>query len=403
MIINLKKVLYILVITLFPGLFLGQSPWSTLQNFPGTPRASACMFIINDTVYAGTGRDSISANTIMTQDFYKYIPSTNSWSTIASMPSERWMSTAFSIGGKGYVTLGQGKMTVFNELVEYDPATNTWTQKSPFPGVPRWSAFSFVVNNKAYVGGGYLSSDYNDLWEYDPSIDSWTPKASFPNPRHAAVAFAINNKGYMGLGRGGNVFYDDFMEYDPSLNTWTTKANFPDTARYIGTGFSVNNKGYAGLGMLFRPTGGYVQDDFWEYDPILNVWTSIPNIPGVPRYHCVAASNSNTAYILGGATQSLNFLNDFYSFPTITTLIQKSDSKENYSLFSYEKKISVNNKTTEPIVVTLTDVVGKKIFSGTFESGQHTIDLASLANCIIVYQVESKNANLYRGKLALVN
>lgn len=382
---------------------VGQTPWSQLASIPSPGRASGCIFIIGDTVYAGAGKDSVS----FMQDFYKYYPGTNTWTSISNIPSPRWMSTSFSIGNKGYVALGQGNSGALNEILEYDPQTNSWIQKSTFPGGARWAAFSFVINNKVYIGGGRSSSiDYNDLWEYDPLTNIWTQKSSFTNPRHSAIAFAINNKGYMGLGRG-TAFYDDFSEYDPSTNNWASKSNFPDTARYVGTGFSVNNKGYAGLGIVTGITGSVYRKDFWEYDPNTNIWTSVADIPGLPRFHSIAASNNTTAYILGGLNWDINpgaqFLNDFYSFPYKNFAGIMEGHSDDCSLYYYNKKIFIKNRSHVAINITLTDIMGKKIYSGVIEHGEDTIDLSTLSDCLVVYQVETKKTNLLRGKIVIIN
>ncbi len=374
----------------------GQSPWMQLPNFPGSPRSSACMFIINDVVYAGTGRVS-TVPFVVKKDFYKYDPFSNSWTQVADLPGERWISSAFSIGNKGYVALGAEDMGGLSDLWEYDPASNSWTQKASLPAANRWGAFSFVINGKGYVGGGLNSTDYNDLWEYDPLLDRWTQKASFPLAMHAAVAFAINNKGYMGLGRGTN-FYDNFYEYDPVTNTWAAKASFPDTARYIGTGFSLGNKGYAGMGMKVTNTGLHVQKDFWQYDPGSDTWAKIPSIPGDPRSHCVAASTNQKAYIMGGFDSY--YKNDFYTISaTSFTGINSKEIQKNYSIYSFSKSIIINNQENLPLEVLFTDIVGKKIYSGKIPTGKKEIDLKNISSGLIIYQIIGANKNVSSGKL----
>jgi hypothetical protein len=82
--------------------------------------------------------------------------------------------------------------------------------------------------------------------------------------RDEAVGFSIANKGYIGTGRdNSNPYKQDFWEYDPVSNIWTQKADFGGTARVEPVGFSIGNKGYIGTG-----TGNVSQmTDFWEYIP----------------------------------------------------------------------------------------------------------------------------------------
>ena len=44
---------------------------------------------------------------------------------------------------------------VTNDFWEYDPSTNTWTQKADFGGTARNWAVGFSIGNKGYIGTGY--------------------------------------------------------------------------------------------------------------------------------------------------------------------------------------------------------------------------------------------------------
>jgi hypothetical protein len=95
---------------------------------------------------------------------------------------------------------------------------------------------------------------------------AWTQKADFKEQeRYGATGFSIDTKGYIGCGYD-NSFKNDFWEYDPAVNVWTQKADFGGAGRSEAVGFSIGNKGYIGLGYWW---GGHYKD-FWEYDPISN-------------------------------------------------------------------------------------------------------------------------------------
>src|SRR6185369_4861796 len=63
-------------------------------------------------------------------------------------------------------------------------------------------------------------------------------------PRTDAVGFSIGNKGYIGLGSNQK----DFWEFDPVTNVWTQKANYPGAANSGAVGFSIGSKGFVGTG-----------------------------------------------------------------------------------------------------------------------------------------------------------
>ena len=74
--------------------------------------------------------------------------------------------------------------------------------------------------------------------------------------RTQAVAFSVNGKGYVGtgfnIGSGGTL--DDFEEYDPILDSWTSIASFPGGPRTLAVGIAIGSKGYVGTGLNRRIT-----------------------------------------------------------------------------------------------------------------------------------------------------
>ena len=124
------------------------------------------------------------------------------------------------------------------------------------------------------------------------AFEVWNQKANWPGTaRHRTVAFSVGNKGYMGLGHynsgpNGNIYLDDIWEYDPSSNTWTQMANFAGGHRYHAVGIGYKNVAYLGTGrdQTLPPSQAFtLENDWWEFDPIANTWTSKAIFPGTPR------------------------------------------------------------------------------------------------------------------------
>src|SRR5258708_38247862 len=51
-------------------------------------------------------------------------------------------------------------------------------------------------------------------------------------------------------------------------DSWVQKASYAGGSRYYAIGFSIGGKGYMGTG--FYPS---FKRDFWQYDPLTNVWS----------------------------------------------------------------------------------------------------------------------------------
>jgi N-acetylneuraminic acid mutarotase len=198
-------------------------------------------------------------------------------------------------------------------------AQPTWTTKTNFGGVARWGAVAFSIGTKGYVGMGNSGSNKKDFWEWDQATNTWTQKADFGGTaRYQPVGFSIGSKGYIGTGAAGSSFpysplYNDFWEYDPATNVWTSKAPFGGTVRFGAVGFSIGNKGYIGTG--FNDVT-YFQNDFWEYDPLTDVWTQKTNFAGAKRMEAVGFSMGDKGYIgTGGNYMSGTVLyNDFWEY-----------------------------------------------------------------------------------------
>jgi N-acetylneuraminic acid mutarotase len=188
---------------------------------------------------------------------------------------------------------------------------NSWVKKNDFIGFKREQAVAFSIGNKGYVGTGVDTSEtvMNDFWEYDPEFDSWTQRANVPGTgRRSAIGFAVNGKGYVGTGMNVNeatfgVPMSDFYEYNPVTNIWAQKADFPGAGGfgvYYATAFTADNKGYV-CGGKIAPS--YYINELWEYKPSLNQWTQRSPFPGGGRYNMSSLSINDIAYVGLGTDQ----------------------------------------------------------------------------------------------------
>lgn len=276
---------------------------------------------------ATTGKITIKVNDATAASAEDFTVTVNPWVSKKSFPGGgRNSAVAFSIGGKGYIGLGESVSTFFKDFWEYDPSANTWTQQADFPGEGRMGAVAFSIGSKVYVGTGKGESGnlFKDFWEYDPATDTWTQKADFGGEaRYAAVAFSIGDKGYVGCGDpSGSWGATDFWEYDPATDTWTQKADFGGSKRYGAVGFAVGGKGYIGTGGL-----GDLQKDFWEYDPAKDTWVQKADFGGGIRSGAVAFVIGDKAYVgTGHVDLNRNGAKDFWKFdPAANTWVQVTD------------------------------------------------------------------------------
>lgn len=272
--------------------------------------SNATTFTIGDFGYLGCG-NKMYFN--LSKDFFRYDKGLDSWSPIASLPSDadkREGSVGFSIGSKGYVCGGEKYRSTgnlpLNELWEYDPEKNEWIKRCDFPRKGSvMNGIGFSIGNKGYVGLGFASYTQlnvpfgymNDFYEYDPVLNSWKKLNDFPGePRSSAVGFSLNGKGYVGLGYGtGAQFFTDFWEYDPITENWTRLPDFPGEGRTSSIGYGYNNLCYVGMG---EP------NDLYIFDIRTKTWSSAINQPCLKE-----RSNANSFVIDNKIFYGTNFRN----------------------------------------------------------------------------------------------
>ncbi|NOQ72650.1 MAG: T9SS type A sorting domain-containing protein [Crocinitomix sp.] len=210
---------------------------------------------------------------------------------------------------------------------------NSWDKKASFDGLKREKAVAFSIGEFGYVGCGVDTAEitHNDLWLYDPALDTWTQKASMPAvERRDAVGFAVNGKGYIGTGftlddgaLGEKL--NDFWEYDPLSNSWSSIADYPggdETGIYQATAFVALEKGYVACGKI--GSDAYIFE-LWEYNPATDLWTERTPFPGGDRYQLISFVIEDKAYV-GMGTDHDVYRKDMYEYdPATNTWEEKGD------------------------------------------------------------------------------
>lgn len=165
------------------------------------------------------------------------------------------------------------------------------------------------------------------------SANIWNQKASIPaEGRHRTTGFSIGNKGYIGLGHYnsgpmGNIAKADIWEYNPADDSWTQKADYGGGQTYGATAFNIGNKAYVGSHV-------YNYQEFYEFDPISNVWTLIAPCPGGSSDHPSFTINDR-GYFIGNSA--------LYEYdPTFNTWITHGPTPT--SVFSWDKAFAVDGK-----------------------------------------------------------
>lgn len=293
--------------------------WTNVAQLGGGSadrRMSAVSFVLNDTVYLGTGIVDLLTSEYAA-DMWKWNIKYNVWSRIDSLgPSrERANAIAFSLQvddyvhgeePRGYIGLGQTNFPR-EDLMYYDfrtdvagsPTGASWVNITPFLGGYRTEACVSVIDNLAFVGSGKDNNgNYKkDFYIFDPesgSYGNWRGIPFIPDSlecesRANAVSFSLSyvrpNTGngynffYFGTGRGENdTLYNDWFGYDINLGIWKRCSDIRADAD-IADGregavafdltkedvdYGTHERGFVATG---KNKNGEYKKDVWEYLP----------------------------------------------------------------------------------------------------------------------------------------
>jgi large repetitive protein len=180
----------------------GDQSWTTLDSMP-TARGGATAQLVGGKIYVAGGMGA-NGGSLATVDVYD--PATDSWSTAASMGTARDNPGSAAIDGKLYVFGGRTRTsdgsTVAATLTSgeaYDPATDTWSSIAPMPTGRRTMVVG-QLNGRAQVIGGEVNPDgmaFTENEEYDPATNTWRTLKRITTGRHGAVAGTIDGVIYV--------------------------------------------------------------------------------------------------------------------------------------------------------------------------------------------------------------
>lgn len=289
--------------------------WTTSASFPGGSPVGWLGFAIGDKGYLF--KLSSPAAT------WEYDPAFDSWSSKAPFTgTARTDPGGCAIGQKGYIAGGRTGTTLFNDFWEYDPGADTWSQKANIL-VSRAGPRAFGINGKGYFTGGYTYSGGNPFYqtstyEYDPATNAWTSRAASGMAVGAGVSYTIGGKGYIATGFSGNSSFSHGRVYDPATDSWSGTGSFGDSAGKSGAfAFAIGGKGYIGGGRYY---GDYTKrfNDFWEFDPVQQVYTPRQYLGGMDLHRCSAAGIGGQGYFIAGGRDSDRGLSECWKYEPTT-------------------------------------------------------------------------------------
>ena len=274
------------------------------------PRAQLAVTAgVDGRIYAIGGYDS-SGGSRTTSEVYS--PISDTWTTIAPLPTNRdTLAAAAGSDGRIYALGGwhnevpTDRYSTLNQA--YDPSTDTWTTMAPMPTGRVALAATTGLDGRIYAIGGYnLTGRLSTVEVYTPSTDSWSTAASLPrlSAFGAATTGADGRIYYLGGQNGDGTNSSEVDVYTPSTNAWTVAAPMPKPGS-LGAASNAEGDIYAVALYECAPACGH--DLVYRYSPASNSWTSAPTLSTPTTYVSAALGTDDAVYAVGVNTSGIPY------------------------------------------------------------------------------------------------
>ncbi|MBN4071195.1 T9SS type A sorting domain-containing protein [Crocinitomix catalasitica] len=172
--------------------------WTALGNFPGAYRGSAIAIVVGDYAYVGLGESAGWMDDYwgVAPDMYRYDPLTDDWTALPLRPKGGQHATGFEYLGDVFTVGGLASFpmeSTYKRCFKYDIDLNSWSECEDVP-VDSWLSCAFNVKNRVFLSTGlsigFVPEYLADTWEFgecglvgtvEPLLDNaqWS---LFPNP-----------------------------------------------------------------------------------------------------------------------------------------------------------------------------------------------------------------------------
>ena len=197
-----------------------------------TPRAHFMTAVAGNMLYV-FGGDTNPDNSGITNTVERYDPVTDTWTTLAPMPTARSFGLAASLENGTIAVLGgatTGGNTAANEI--YDIATNTWSAGVAMPAARAAFNGGFTNGGLFIFGGTTNGSPNGSTLVYVPATqnttDGWSMLGGMPSPRWELAAAVVGDVVY---GIGGQATNQQPI---PGMTTLTALSTPPASVFQLG-------------------------------------------------------------------------------------------------------------------------------------------------------------------------
>ena len=143
--------------------------------------------------------------------FLCFDPSTNQWSTKASIPTSRYGVKLVWFENRIWA-IGGNDGSTSNKVESYDPTTNSWQTETSLLTSRHWPS-AWVANGNIFIVGSYDSWS-SSIEVYNPMSSLWILSGNFPVNIGIADAVVLDSKVYVIAGKNGSGYSNKVFAAD---------------------------------------------------------------------------------------------------------------------------------------------------------------------------------------------
>ncbi|MCR9016296.1 Kelch repeat-containing protein [Aquiflexum gelatinilyticum] len=160
---------------------------------------------------------------------------------------------------------------------------------------------SFVIGSKAYFLLLKDAPEQNELMVFETKTLNWESKQLEVPLLATSNVTGSSEKGYLYTQSENN----NFWEYDPNIDLWTKRKKFPGKNRDFSVMFSVGKYIFLGLGNDQNTPWEPNFSDFYRYDPIQDDWEEMEDLdfgPSSPKLKMACTVVGDKIILSGGGS-----------------------------------------------------------------------------------------------------
>jgi N-acetylneuraminic acid mutarotase len=241
-------------------------------------------------------------NTGVTDTVESYDPTTDTWSSMPSLPEPRHHGMAVVIDDRVFV-IGGYDASGFNPVdTMWELVGEEWVDRAPLPE-PVGAGAAAVVDGLVFVVGGTPNGAFHS---YDPAADAWTTLPSPGFQREHLAAVALDGEIWAIAGRWQGEIYSTTEIYDPTNETWRPGPTLGEARSGFGATLLDGAIIVAG-GEVFGPNRAL--DSVERLAPGGDTWEMLEPLPFGLHGNSLVATDG-VVYLPGGSTVAAAVDND---------------------------------------------------------------------------------------------